>query len=686
MATKRKAVDPRRNEKKAIFLHYLGVVANADLACDEASLMLEWFSHIRNFFDSKNLRQVKISSVAGSKARKTMSFPRIRRLLALESKTFDIEAEWKLATKKIDDLFDLFKLPENTREPFRFICLLTIMRDDVLKRLWRFINDATFFSDITSENYKNIEKIVGCKPEDLAACLDQDGELFTKGILHTDGEKFFINPRFRQVLIRGLTTKDQFLKFLLGNKLKAELCADDFNYIDGERDYLSKLLSCAVKSGMPGVNILIYGNVGTGKTQMARTLAKIAGIDLYAVGASQTESEKKYRLAELAMTQVLLNGQNDTALIVDEAEDLLCENEHDGRAGASNQFLNDQLETNKTPIIWTANDLDDVLDKHKRRFLYSLELLPPDDTAKKNIWRNISRRLGFPLSEGDILYLTDRYPAIAPSFIEAGIRAALLTDDKNAIERTIDAQMKLMYGYILENEAFRSDQFDPELISVAADQDLKTLLDRLPASKSPTRNAFSLCLYGPDGAGKRRFAQYLAHKMGLNSIHWHISELYDPVIGADKSILGAFRYATNQNSMLIFSDVGVFLRVQRSMPWEISGTNKILTLMASTRNPFVCTTNLTDELDKEVLGQFTFKIKFDVLSAHQTETAFSRFFGQELPGGENLPDLVPGDFIAVKKKADILGITDADRLKNMLCEEARVKQQIHQLGFRASSR
>ena len=109
----------------------------------------------------------------------------------------------------------------------------------------------------------------------------------------------------------------------------------------------------------------------------------------------------------------------------------------------------------------------------------------------------------------------------------------------------------------------------------------------------------------------------------------------------------------------------------------------MLTQMENHSLPFVCTTNLMDDLDQASLRRFTFKIKYDYLTRKQTEAAFAHFFGT-VPtiSLTDLIHLTPGDFAVVAKKAKICGIDDPQELVKMLRQEQDVKDiRTNPLGF-----
>ncbi len=119
----------------------------------------------------------------------------------------------------------------------------------------------------------------------------------------------------------------------------------------------------------------------------------------------------------------------------------------------------------------------------------------------------------------------------------------------------------------------------------------------------------------------------------------------------------------------------------------------MLTRMESHPLPFCCTTNLTARLDPASLRRFTFNVTFDYLDRRGIELACATFFAAAIsrPAGRpanlganlganrganlgELPNLTPGDFAAVRRKAVILGaLGDAAEVARLLVAASEAK-------------
>ena len=104
----------------------------------------------------------------------------------------------------------------------------------------------------------------------------------------------------------------------------AELEWSDFDHVAAGRDHVERLIAGALETGERGVNVLLYGTPGTGKTQFCRTLARRLGNTMYSVGEADEqgrEPSRGERLQELRLAQRVLGGCRNSILLFDEMED-----------------------------------------------------------------------------------------------------------------------------------------------------------------------------------------------------------------------------------------------------------------------------------------------------------------------------------------------------------------------------
>jgi SpoVK/Ycf46/Vps4 family AAA+-type ATPase len=526
------------------------------------------------------------------------------------------------------------------------------------------------------------------------AFLSSTSELIEKGLFRRNSRGgCCTTDMFDDVLDSHCRTPEAVKRVVLGKPQKATLQPEHFEHLREEYDWLRNLLTNALAKQQCGVNILIYGKPGTGKTELAKTLCKKIGAALYAVsGNEKSERNGGDRRSDLAAALCLLEGDKNSALLMDEAEDVFeavrlaarfIDGESDSsRNSKSKLFFHKLLESNAVPVIWVCNSIRGVDPAHLRRFSYALNMEAPDEAVQQRIWDYSARKNKVKLPKEKIGKLVKSYD-IAPAIIDASLRTAALTGDHEAIEKTIDSLQTAM-GYTAKREFVSDHEFSTALLN--CDTDLENLARQITAFKGVN---FSLCLYGVPGAGKSAYARFLAEKLKMKVLHKRASDLLSMWLGnSEKNIAAAFAEAKKKKMLLVIDEADSMLRDRRNAQrsWEVSTVNEMLTQMESHPLPFVCTTNLMDDLDQASLRRFTFKVKYDYLTQQQTESAFKHFFGAAatVPLG-GLMYLSPGDFAVVAKKANICGIADHCELVTLLRQEQEVKDvKSNPIGFAMS--
>ncbi len=492
----------------------------------------------------------------------------------------------------------------------------------------------------------------------------------------------------RRIVQIPTTRPDKLREFLIGTPATAELAWDDFAHLGDEREPVEALLRAALESGKPGVNILFYGDAGTGKTAFAKTLAERLGAAAIFVGEVDEDGREpgRYeRIAAFAVTRALAGRAGRTILVVDEAEDIFCgvDEANAGSRRGSKVFMNRLVESTEAPTIWITNHPELLGSAVVRRMSTAMRFPTPSRTVRRRMLQRMLDRHGVAFGDEDIERLAglDAPPAI----LDTAIRTASVAGcEPAAAERAATALMRVMNDRACATVSVPPVlDFDPALSS--ADTDLMALADRVAQSDY---RALSFCLSGPSGTGKSAYARYLAHRIGLDVVEKTGGDLLSMWVGGtEQAIAAAFAEARDRDAMLIVDEVEGLLasRAGADHRWEMTQVNEFLTQMERHPLPFVFTTNIAEALDPASLRRFLFKIRFMAMTPDQAAEAFRRSFGQEPPAGlAQLEGLTPGDFTVVARKARILGERDPARLLGWLVEEvsARPGAARAPIGFR----
>ena len=101
--------------------------------------------------------------------------------------------------------------------------------------------------------------------------MRKDAPLIRSGLvsIDSDGDLNLVNRLYRLATVPGGADLDVY-RLLLDAASPGELEWRDFDHVASDRDHVERLLKGALESGVFGVNVLLYGAPGTGKTQFCK--------------------------------------------------------------------------------------------------------------------------------------------------------------------------------------------------------------------------------------------------------------------------------------------------------------------------------------------------------------------------------------------------------------------------------
>lgn len=580
--------------------------------------------------------------------------------------------------KNMEYLVHIFRLSKEERAVVYF--LSAMQNNELLQECVR-----EFSADLEEE--EDTLTMVAGLPKGLGnSLLNQDAPLMRLGILFRTRYRGNLNlSSWVQEFIFSLHKNDAArYEALIGVPVpsKDELTVKDFAYVEAAK-LATRLMKQAKHT--KGFNILLYGTPGTGKSSFAQVLAQSAKLNLYPVGVCNNgEEEKNYRLQQLYRKQFLLKTVKNTCLLLDEGEDIFSSLE----TRTSKVEINNLLENNEVPVIWTTNKIHRMDPAYIRRFTLAVCFDKPPVEMRQKIWNKYLSANKITYTKGDTLALAKKYE-VQPSMIAGAAQAARMAKGGlPTVQEHLSFMIQALNGGRKNPEEEKTNiRFYPALIH--ADMDLQALTTQLTHLG---RLNFSLCLYGASGTGKSAYARYLADKLGLEVVQRRASDLISCYVGeTEQNIAKAFAQAREDKSLLIFDEADSFLRDRSTAArsWEVSSVNEMLTWMENHPYPFICTTNLMESLDPASLRRFSFKVKYNFLTSQQVKEAFDYFFGIKIALAETagLDKLTPGDFTLVKNKAEILGTSaQFSAVKEMLETEQKLKHNAYGngIGFRAN--
>ena len=470
-------------------------------------------------------------------------------------------------------------------------------------------------------------------------------------------------------------------EYLLGNKCHTKFKASDFKHLEKEYAMCVKIIKNAIKNRTKGVNILLYGVPGAGKTEFAKSIVQSAGKLLYEIPYINYDDEDMTTYQRLVALKTNLNitrKNKDMVLLYDEADNITNYNFKEESNAPSKILVNNVTENVSTPVIWTLNNIRNIDDAFLRRMTYAVKFNKLNENTQIKIWQKELKRNNITVPRNKIIELSSKYDVSLSVIKNAVDTTKLIKGNAENFECFIDSISTAMnYGYHIEREnknKYKNIDFIYNDKLVNSDIDLKFLTEKLKQTKKMN---FSICMYGEPGTGKSEYAKYLAHRLGLKIVQKKASDIFGKFVGeTEENIALSFKEAKNKKAMLIIDEADSFLQSRKNAKnnWEVSFVNEMLTQMENFDYPFVCTTNLMDTLDEASLRRFTFKIKFDFLTSQQIRIAFAHFFKQKISENAcNINGLTVGDFVTVKKKLEFLGINNSNDILDLLIQEVKFK-------------
>lgn len=453
------------------------------------------------------------------------------------------------------------------------------------------------------------------------------------------------------------------------------LAVSDFPHLASDLRALSQYLQGAAKQRSRGVNILIYGAPGTGKTAFAKALAQSLNSSLYEVANHYCNGDpikKGERLAFLRMSEKFLSKQEGAIILFDEIEDVFPERFDPAQptvvhrqAVAGKAWMNQTLENNQVPVIWISNDIDQMDPAYLRRFSYHLEIRTPPLNVRQTIARRYLDKTGMHRDFIDKLAFD---ATLTPALMESAARVVQLAgpQDAQAAERLAERVIRQCQMALGQSRGLRgrihATGYSLDYLNLDSRHDIDRVITALQR-----RSTSSLCFYGLPGTGKTALAEHIATTLERPLIARRASELFSKWVGdAEKNLAKMFEQARAEQGVLLLDEADSFLRNREhaDQNWEVSQVNELLQQMERFDGVFICATNLFEQIDTAALRRFDFKIAFMALRPKQR----LKLFVQEALGGNpeklteslckrllQLDNLVPGDFSVVKRQAGLLG-------------------------------
>ncbi|MBI3561647.1 MAG: ATP-binding protein [Gammaproteobacteria bacterium] len=546
---------------------------------------------------------------------------------------------------------------------------------------------------------------------DIERSLNPDSILLSSGLLYiTAGEghiarlhgRLDLPNGIKQALSKEHKTDASMLQCFFRDSPRARLGKKDFEHMQQDFELIQSYLSSVFLKKTRGVNILIYGDPGTGKTEFVRTLCAVNKFTLFEITMQDTYGAPisgADRFATLQLSQKLIASKKRCVLLFDEIEDVFPNAEFNmfGQAIVTNNkksWINNLLEDNPIPTVWISNTVNQIDSSYLRRFDYVLKLRPLTNAVRLRIIKKYLRH--FPVRAEWLSQLAEQ-EYLVPALVERAAKVVNHLDQSNPTQ--LEHTLENIIGNTLEvmglpkgirKKALHNTQYRLEYLNPDANlSDLCTGLARHPEAR--------ICLYGPSGTGKTAFAHYLAKELNKPVLLKRASDILSKWVGeAEHNIANMFYQATHEGMIILLDEADSFLQERSAarQSWEVTQVNELLVQMESFSGIFIASTNLMDSLDAASTRRFDFKIKFNYMLPEQAWKMFMQVLQEHRQNTHKdlqsfkhainkLDKLTPGDFATIIRQTTSLGqtITPAVLLDGLIKEYQAKPNVSRSIGF-----
>jgi len=581
--------------------------------------------------------------------------------------------------QKLMNIKKLFKLSETEIEVLTLSYLYNkdCMFEKLADELCMYVDVKTNFRSLSTSK-KLLHIITRQNTSDIDKAINNGSALLKSGLLDKDMDV----PHEVKSFLDGSSNKPINQNYF--SEFSGDAVPLEYHTVEKQHVETIKTLK-AHKPAHLGINVLLYGMPGTGKTEFARSLGKHLGLNIFEIkniDADEQSDEKSlslFRYRALTACQRMIDTKK-SLIIVDEADSVLNSEPEFfafspvAEKGQINKLLDDSVAF----IIWITNRYHGIDDSTKRRFDYSIGFDKLSFEQRKVIWQMSIRkhRLARCFSDADIDTLASDYE-ISAGGIDIALRSASRVYRKNRsrkgimgiVENIIKAHVKILDQKQDKNiKKAGSPEYSLDGLHIKSDVNATVLIiDRFNKQWSQTnensevRN-MNLLLYGPPGTGKTEFAKYIARRTNRRLIIKRASDLLSCYVGeTEKLIRNAFEEAEKDKAILFIDEADSFLgtREHAAHSWEISFVNEFLTNMETFRGMLICATNFKYIVDSAAIRRFNIKLEFDYLKPEGAITFYKMFMGRLIKKPLSQPEaseigsigyLTPGDFKVVYQR------------------------------------
>lgn len=448
----------------------------------------------------------------------------------------------------------------------------------------------------------------------------------------------------------------------------------DWPHLHCQRALLKAALSGALERRERGINILLYGAPGTGKTAFVRHLIDELGASAFCVDETDAdggEATRSERLASLQLSQSFVGQAGRSVIVLDEAEDIFQSDYNHPLAGVfqtkggSKAWINNLLESNSAPVIWISNRIRQLDPAYLRRFSCCLEFPATPYALRRTI---AQQRLGVLGCGEATIDFASAMPEITPAHLDVAARFASLgrtsgMDANAAVRFVLESHLKASGNNAPAHSPARATRFDLRYLNIegnASPEAVVRALERAGGATGPGTGT-ALVFAGPPGTGKTQLAAEIATRLGRRLVVRTASDINSKWYGeSEGNVARMFRDCDARTELLFLDEAEILLsaREQGGHRADRAVTAEFLRWLELFEGIFVCATNHASDFDAALMRRFTFRLEFQPLHHQQRVELYAEMaHGWQPQGGQ---DALPIDEATRRQLERLEGLTPGD--------------------------
>jgi AAA+ superfamily predicted ATPase len=413
-----------------------------------------------------------------------------------------------------------------------------------------------------------IGKLLGASNEEVEGALKPGARLTSTGLICFSPKLGELMDKFGLLtgLADNLLIQHQSHYSLFKNNFThasaSSLTDQDYPHLREDISLLRNYLTDALENGRQGVNILIYGTPGSGKTEFVKMLAEQLERPLFEIASENIAGEpiksanrfRSYRLSQ----HILATDSSRPIVLFDEIEDVFRtvedEDERESKWGGNRSgikaWINKLLEGNPIPSFWLSNNIGCLDNAFVRRFDYVIELNAPPRSVRHKILDQYLAGIG--VSSKWRSYMAE-HEYLNPAVVERAAKVIEIAKQREP-ELAVEKALERMLGNTLEamglprtprNSVQSSANYRLDILNT--DRDLTGLCNGLLQ-----HGEGRLCLYGPPGTGKSAFGKHLAEALDRPLLLRRASDILSPYLCiTERNMARMFCDASQENAVLL---------------------------------------------------------------------------------------------------------------------------------------